>query len=97
MFEVQCPAHLHNTHSPSGKRAKSRTYIADTGRPLGGVIEGAAQVEDGHMEALQEHQALLEGEDGRQTGLPLGLRQQGHGPAGPSSQPQLQAPRPGSC
>lgn len=47
------------------------------------------------MEALQQRQALLQGEDGRQAGLPLGLRQQGHHPLGPSSQPRLQAPRPG--
>lgn len=46
------------------------------------------------MEALQQRQALLQGEDGRQTDLPLGLGQQSHGLLGPSSQPRLQAPRP---
>lgn len=72
------------------------THVADAGGPLGQVVEGAAQVEHGHVEALQQREDLLQGRDGRQAGPPLGLRQQGHQPPGPPPQPALQAPGPGS-
>lgn len=71
---------------------KSDTYIADPSRPLGQVIEGRADVEQSHVESVQEGQTLMEDEHGRQTGSPLGLRQQPHRPLRPPPQPGLQAP-----
>lgn len=75
----------------------SVTYIADAGCPLGQVVEGAADVEESHVQPVQEAQALLQGEHGRQARLPLGLGQQRHPPPHPRPQPALQAPGPGRC
>lgn len=68
------------------------TYIADTRRPLGQVIEGAADVKQSHVDAVQQR---LEEDHSRQTRSPLGLRQQPHRPLHPSPQPGIETPRPG--
>lgn len=75
-------------------KKKSITYIADTGRPLRQVIERATDVENSHVESVQEGQTLMEDKHGRQACPPLGLRQKPHCPLRPSLQPRLQAPQP---
>lgn len=70
------------------------TYICDGRRPLGQVVEGAAEVEQSHVEALQQGESLPEDRHSREAGPPLGLRQQPHHPLHPPPQPGLQAPGP---
>lgn len=42
------------------------TYVADTGRPLGEVIEGPSDVEQSHVESVEQRQVLLENKHNQQ-------------------------------
>lgn len=75
----------------------SITYIADPCHPPGQVIKGATDVEESHVESVQEGQTLPQDKHSRQTRPPLRFWQQAHCPLRPSPQPILKAPLPGCC
>lgn len=80
--------------TPHPQKTKTNTYITDTSRSLGQVIEWAIDIKQSCMEAMQEGQALLDDKHNGQTCSPLGLWQQCHCLLDRSPQPSLKAPRP---
>lgn len=60
-----CDTTIKSKHLKHLKNKERITYIADSSCPLGQVIERAADVEQSHVESVQEGQTLLEDEHGR--------------------------------
>lgn len=95
--KVNNGAHVIDTNLCSFIGSQTNTHIADAGRPLPQVVEGPADVKQGHMHPVEDGESLLEGQHGRHTRPPLGLRQQPQHPPDPASHPGSGAPRTGHC